>query len=145
MLTYLTPLGGNGQLHNYSTVFLIGSISGALAFLWALFVINEKENPPPAKIDATGDDTNENIRVVNYGATLNDNSIDQTLNNPEIQQADSQTPLNLTRHQKNPFRMLFDFDRVREMWRTCTMQRPGRDILRLSLYIFVSLKITIKS
>jgi hypothetical protein len=40
-LLMMSPIGGNGQLHNYTLIFTISTIGLFISLLWVIFVIND--------------------------------------------------------------------------------------------------------
>ncbi|CAG2105176.1 unnamed protein product [Medioppia subpectinata] len=97
-----TPLGGNGQLHNYGLIFAISSLGAFAAFLWAVFAINQE--------------TDRQLFRHHFGdcrPLLADRTAEQS----------AQFAANT--EYIHPLRLLFNVNNVREIAQTLTKRRPN--------------------
>jgi len=116
----MSPFGKNGQLHNYAIIFAISSIGTFLAFLWALFFINQQNDTK---------------------------AFEENFGEKDIE-LESKKKIDLKVKQKyvHPLRQLFDFRNVKEIVRTCTKKRDNYVraqiwlvILSMFCHLFVTL------
>ncbi len=94
----MTPVGGNGQLHNYGLIFFICSVGTFIAFLWALFVIDQQHDSKAFED--------------NFGERSSKPKKDLELeNSSEVKQ--------------NPIKLLFNLRNVKEIVMTCIKKRDN--------------------
>ncbi|CAG2167426.1 unnamed protein product [Oppiella nova] len=97
-----TPLGGNGQLHNYGLIFSISSFGAFVAFLWAVFVINQEND--------------KNLFRQHFGDCKG--LLDH-------QNGDQSSEYNANTEYIHPLRLLFNINNVREIAITFAKKRPN--------------------
>jgi hypothetical protein len=94
----MTPVGGNGQLHNYGLIFFICSVGTFLAFLWALFAIDQQHDSKEFED--------------NFGEKSSNSKKDLKIENSlEVKQ--------------NPIKLLFNLRNVKEIFMTCIKKRDN--------------------
>jgi hypothetical protein len=106
-LLLMSPIGGNGQLHNYALIFTISTIGFLTSFLWIIFVINESRDKK--KFDFEFGD---------------ENNVNQELEKEKITK------------KVNPLKLLFNLNNVKEIFRTCIKKRDNRVRLQIWLIFF---------
>jgi hypothetical protein len=94
----MTTVRGNGQLHNYGLIFFICSVGSFLAFLWALFAIDQQHDS-----EAFED---------NFGEKSSNSKKNREIeNSSEVKQ--------------NPIKLLFNIRNVKEIFMTCIKKRDN--------------------
>jgi hypothetical protein len=94
----MTPVGGNGQLHNYGLIFFICSVGSFIAFLWTLFAIDQQQDSKAFED--------------NFGEKSSNSKKDLKIENSlEVKQ--------------NPIKLLFNLRNVKEIVMTCIKKRDN--------------------
>lgn len=127
----LPPFLGNGQLHNYLTIFLIASLVSFSSIIWVVYMINQEKEKVKfyAAFGPKQQDVElQNMTVTSQNGKVNDNQINEKIKNEE--------------KQKNPIQMLFDLNNVVEMFTTCLKKRDNHVraqiwLLFLSMIIYL--------
>jgi hypothetical protein len=94
----MTPVGGNGELHNYGLIFSIFSVGTFIAFLWALFVIDQQHDSKAFED--------------NFGERSSNSKKDLVLENS-------------SEAKQNPIKLLFNLRNVKEIVMTCIKKRDN--------------------
>ena len=102
-LINLYPVGGNGQLHNYGLIFFISSCLAFIAFLWAVFMIDQQNDKMLFR-----EHFPEAIPIMRQ----------QSLKEEEIE-------VETNYHKIHPLRLLFNIKNVKEIVMTCIKKRDG--------------------
>jgi hypothetical protein len=97
----LTPVGGNGQLHNYGLIFFICSVVTLLAFLWALFAIDQQHDSKAFED--------------NFGEKSSNSKKDLEIENSSKAKQNTE----------NPIKLLFNLRNVKEIVMTCFKKRDN--------------------
>ncbi len=113
-LLMMSPIGGNGQLHNYAFIFTMSTIGLLITFLWVIFVINERRDKKMFDFEF-GDENNLN------------------------QELDSEKTSEKNTKKVNPLKLLFNFNNVKDIVRTCIKKRDNRVRLQMWLIFFTML------
>ncbi len=108
-LIVLSPVGGNGQLHNYGLIFAISSFGSFLAFLWALFAINQQKDTKQFE--------------EHFGE------------NPKLEEQLEVKETNSQQKNINPIKLLFDLKNVKEMVMTCIKKR--KSYVRVQIWLII--------
>jgi hypothetical protein len=110
----MSPIGGNGQLHNYALIFTISTIGFLISFLWIIFVINENRDKKMFDFE--------------FGDR---NNVNQELEREK-------TSEKITK-KVNPLKLLFNLNNVKDIVRTCIKKRDNRVRLQIWLIFFTML------
>ena len=110
-LLMISPIGGNGQLHNYAFIFTLSSFGFLISFLWVLFMIDEQKDKE--KFDKQFGEVN--------------------VNNLELKDIENQKTEN---RNENPIKLLFKSRNVKDIVKTCIKKRDNR--VRLQIWLVFS-------
>ncbi|CAG2102357.1 unnamed protein product [Medioppia subpectinata] len=131
----LTPVLGNGQVHNYGLIFFVSSCGMIGAFLWTAFFIDQQqnkqnfekyfgdnnvENKPeisPKSVEIPGEKSDENS-----GAIINDETVD----------------LPVADRAKHPIRLLLDYKNIVVIIMSCFKRRHNRATTKIWLVIIAN-------
>ena len=102
-LINLSPVGGNGQLHNYGLIFFFSSCGAFAAFLWAVFMINQRNDRNLFQEYFPETRPLMKQKLIEEENDLAQNCYDNT----------------------HPLRLLFDIKNVKEIVMTCLKKRDG--------------------
>ena len=108
----------NGQLHNYTLVFLVAAACNLAAFIWILLMINEKRD---LKEFRKRFHMKEDLEMQRKGQAV----------------CDKQQLFNENKH-IHPLKLLFNFENIKDMIKTCCKPRPNKARLQIWL-LFLSM------
>ncbi len=109
-LLMMSPIGGNGQLHNNAFIFTMSTIGCLITFLWVIFIINEKDDKKMFDFEF-GDENNVN------------QELEKEKNTKKV----------------NPLKLLFNFNNVKDIVKTCIKKRDNRVRFQIWLIFFTML------
>ncbi|CAG2174358.1 unnamed protein product, partial [Oppiella nova] len=124
-LINLSPVGGNGQLHNTGLIFFISSCVAFLAFIWSVFAINQQNDKQLFEKYFS-----EHLGLIDTedttsGAESNDNNNKSSDNNNNDRKELENKKQNIGNETKHPLRLLFDINNAKDIVTTCTKKRPN--------------------
>jgi len=124
----MRPVVGNGQLHNYTLIFLISAIGFFISFVWSIFFINEQKDKE--KFDQQFGDNN-----------VTDTEIERQNYEKNSQILESKQSINTIRKgkTKSPIKLLFNLNNIKDMFKTCFKKRDNRVRLQIWLIILAML------
>ena len=102
------PVGGNGQIHNYCILFIISSVLTFVAFVWALFLMDEEK---------------DRMRFELKFGKQKDNISKEAVPQMKTQESDG----------RHPLRLLFDLQNVKQIIITFIKSRPNYVRLQILL------------
>lgn len=133
--------GYHGQLRNYVTVFAVSLVCVSTAFIWALFVVKKPKKLSHDSL-VENSDMNGNIQTIENNGECHqiDNHADNfDSSNKQELTSDCDTLINEDTKEENviviqsvneecesfwqSLKLLFDFQNLKDVWRTCTMKR----------------------
>lgn len=103
----MSPIGGNGQIHNYCILFAVNSVVAFVCTVWALFFIDEEKD------------------MIQFFSTLGSEDDKLILEKNLKAIADQET--------KHPMLLLFDLSNIKQMLATYVKPRPGRVRIQIVL------------
>ena len=106
----------SGEIRNYTLVFLIALIFEIIAFLWIMFMINEKV--------AQKQEEKIKMKIMDMKNRVESDS-----------EIELKTDMSKEDEKINPIKLLFDLKNIKEMFRTIVKKRPNKGRLQITLLI----------